>query len=81
MLVAPYMGAWIEISSPKSLTKSIKLSHPTWVRGLKYTDYKFVEWKILSHPTWVRGLKSNGSRDYNALAVVAPYMGAWIGNS
>jgi len=32
--VAPYMGAWIEISSFSFCFASLS-SHPTWVRGLK----------------------------------------------
>ena len=33
-LVAPYVGAWIETSSPVSIGE-VLTSHPTWVRGLK----------------------------------------------
>ena len=33
--VAPYMGAWIEISDTSFLKTTQSLSHPTWVRGLK----------------------------------------------
>ena len=33
--VAPYMGAWIEIS-PFFIVKCFFPSHPTWVRGLKW---------------------------------------------
>ena len=32
--VAPYVGAWIE-TCYRSKTDVIRLSHPTWVRGLK----------------------------------------------
>ena len=35
----------------------MKVSHPTWVRGLKQ-DAQVGKQKIeTSHPTWVRGLK------------------------
>ena len=34
-IVAPHMGAWIEIGS-ESNRNSMYWSHPTWVRGLKY---------------------------------------------
>ena len=38
------------------------LSHPTWVRGLKLSQYK-EQWAAKeSHPTWVRGLKLSLSR-------------------
>ena len=33
--VAPHVGAWIEIKKTGKLITVI-LSHPTWVRGLKY---------------------------------------------
>ena len=32
--VAPYVGAWIETSF-SIYAKSLQMSHPTWVRGLK----------------------------------------------
>ena len=31
-----------------------------------------------SHPTWVRGLKPSCAVCFDRLAVVAPYVGAWI---
>ena len=34
--VAPHMGAWIEIISIHSSMPHPYMSHPTWVRGLKY---------------------------------------------
>ncbi len=33
--VAPYMGAWIEITGYAPLASKNTQSHPTWVRGLK----------------------------------------------
>ena len=33
------------------------MSHPTWVRGLKFAIKGRLAEQILSHPTWVRGLK------------------------
>ena len=33
--VAPHMGAWIEICLSITATQAM-MSHPTWVRGLKY---------------------------------------------
>ena len=35
--VAPHMGAWIEIP-PQALISSVSVSHPTWVRGLKFQE-------------------------------------------
>ena len=38
-LVAPFMGAWIEIDNTlKSIANEIR-SHPLWVRGLKYNNH------------------------------------------
>ena len=34
--VAPLVGAWIEISGTTSQVGSLSLSHPSWVRGLKF---------------------------------------------
>ncbi len=33
--VAPHVGAWIEISRDNR-TRNLLMSHPTWVRGLKF---------------------------------------------
>ena len=56
-LVAPYVGAWIETLDLASVSKSLSLSHPTWVRGLKQVIRRKRKRKVSSHPTWVRGLK------------------------
>ena len=54
--VAPHVGAWIEIIM--DFGKAIEaLSHPTWVRGLKWLFSVVVINFYQSHPTWVRGLK------------------------
>ena len=37
LLVAPYVGAWIETCSSYDRVKQ-KVSHPMWVRGLKHND-------------------------------------------
>ena len=33
--VAPYVGAWIETPSLLAVLSWLRMSHPTWVRGLK----------------------------------------------
>ena len=38
--VAPYVGAWIETLTI-SRSKTIILSHPMWVRGLKQEFWRF----------------------------------------
>ena len=71
------MGAWIEI--PYVTAHSCgKVSHPTWVRGLKYNFNLFVFGKGKSHPTWVRGLKLLIWPPLWKMAWVAPHVGAWI---
>ena len=76
-LVAPYTGAWIEISKSD------------WFFGssIGRTLHGCVDWNFgkrvevlcfgLSHPTRVRGLKYY-SADKWAVIHVAPYTGAWI---
>ena len=56
MVVAPYVGAWIETCN-QSISSLIAVSHPTWVRGLKLEEVHAHAEVRLSHPTWVRGLK------------------------
>ena len=56
LLVAPYVGAWIETLDDDTRMNLVK-SHPTWVRGLKLITIKLHLLLVLSHPTWVRGLK------------------------
>ena len=57
IMVAPFMGAWIEIGIWKPITELLLESHPSWVRGLKYFN-AFGDGKTFkSHPSWVRGLK------------------------
>ena len=36
-LVAPHVGAWIEILY-LSYVRYVNMSHPTWVRGLKFAQ-------------------------------------------
>ena len=34
--VAPFMGAWIEILDSAAQILALCVSHPSWVRGLKF---------------------------------------------
>ena len=36
LAVAPYVGAWVEIMLGYGLPFLSRLSHPMWVRGLKF---------------------------------------------
>ena len=57
LMVAPYVGAWIETKVLSLYVANLSKSHPTWVRGLKpKCDYRDSVPRM-SHPTWVRGLK------------------------
>ena len=57
-LVAPLVGAWIEI---RLLYVSVmsSMSLPSWERGLKYYTSVIDILKRLSLPSWERGLKSD----------------------
>ena len=59
MLVAPRVGAWIEIVWRYNRS-NCRLSRPAWARGLKclHDAGKFVF--RLSRPAWARGLKLRG---------------------
>ena len=50
------MGAWIETYDSWKYCRC-RVSHPTWVRGLKPVATVKELKTIQSHPTWVRGLK------------------------
>ena len=56
LVVAPYVGAWIETRTIP-LLMAVVTSHPTWVRGLKHRTTRRDKPAARSHPTWVRGLK------------------------
>ena len=73
-LVAPHVGAWIEIVVMERNRRSGK-SHPTWVRGLKSLVLLLFKFSIGSHPTWVRGLKS---LLWNAIAAQARSHPTWV---
>ena len=79
LMVAPYVGAWIETSWFRWCAHCI-LSHPMWVRGLKQTMTNVKPLSIKSHPMWVRGLKPLMDAIISDMAV-APYVGAWIETS
>ena len=76
-MVAPIVGAWIEILSHTPINFSTP-SLLSWERGLKYAcrlANVCVTWSLLS---WERGLKSSGDELPPGLYGVAPIVGAWI---
>ena len=77
--VAPFTGAWIEMSKRalKQLTEA--RSHPSRVRGLKYMQHLFYSYIIRVAPftgAWIEILPKIRSLPQNS--PVAPFTGAWI---
>ena len=56
LVVAPLVGAWIEISVILYFDKII-LSRPSWARGLKSSASRALQGQATSRPSWARGLK------------------------
>ncbi len=78
--VAPYLGAWIEITMLKFKVSIYNYkSHPTWVRGLKYaSDGLGPDPSQGIAPylgAWIEIWKPAKSGGHTH---VAPYLGAWI---
>ena len=55
-----------------------RMSHPSWVRGLKPPIGEDLQHDITSHPSWVRGLKLSLQMKKYVTTLVAPLVGAWI---
>ena len=53
ILVAPFMGAWIEIRKTDVEAVSLSKSHPSWVRGLKFCSRCF--WSASSNSRTLHG--------------------------
>ena len=78
-IVAPHVGAWIEIFAGWIMRTKLMMSHPMWVRGLKYVHFGALAFFMPSHPMWVRGLKLwRGLMQVLGYQLVAPHVGAWI---
>ena len=78
ILVAPYVGAWIETSLPRMIFSFVKASHPTWVRGLKPNIIMYANGLFQVAPyvgAWIETFSSTLRGEETA---VAPYVGAWI---
>ena len=77
--VAPFTGAWIEISAwpaAASVTAWVAPFTGAWIEmtiGVAEQAYK-----VGSHPSRVRGLKSLWRSTGKSAATVAPFTGAWI---
>ena len=70
------MGAWIEINAFFDLGVE-KVSHPTWVRGLKYETRTYTEIvRVAPHVgAWIEIAEDT---ILYLIANVAPHVGAWI---
>ena len=77
VLVAPLVGAWIEIRMLFRWFYCI-WSLPSWERGLKLSCNPLSDAKIASLPSWERGLKYICGFLFQFLCRVAPLVGAWI---
>ena len=72
-IVAPLVGAWIEIEQSKALKEELE-SLPSWERGLKLHTGENEERRQQSLPSWERGLKLTCL--VNAWAVI-PSLPSW----
>ena len=77
ILVAPLVGAWIEIHTNPSPRKNT-VSLPSWERGLKCKLKQKAYLANKSLPSWERGLKFVGRFQPVRCNSVAPLVGAWI---
>ena len=77
MLVAPYVGAWIETAKSHQVECAVNVAPyvGAWIET-SFLLYRLIHSK--SHPTWVRGLKLEHKHYHKYDLQVAPYVGAWI---
>ena len=75
-MVAPLVGAWIEINVSSNIIKPLE-SLLSWERGLKLPVSHVVGLLFSSLLSWERGLKYTHII-YIYLIHVAPLVGAWI---
>ena len=77
--VAPFTGAWIEISKRASKRLIVVRSHPSRVRGLKYAEMGGLTlWPAVAPFTgaWIEIYCDNSK--FEGDVYVAPFTGAWI---
>ena len=77
-VVAPLVGAWIEIIDTLIENDPEPQSLPSWERGLKLQSRGLHNEKMPSLPSWERGLKSSEPASTPVPDTVAPLVGAWI---
>ena len=72
------MGAWIEIKDLIEKEEWVRVSHPSWVRGLKYEYNEFYldDWTVAPLVgAWIEIYSPNIAA---ASCFAAPLVGAWI---
>ena len=60
-MVAPLVGAWIEILPYVVAVTNTTQSLPSWERGLKFAVEQVKDKEEPSLPSWERGLKSHST--------------------
>ena len=78
-IVAPHVGAWIEIAVLYLPAQQGRLSHPMWVRGLKYGDMSglYLKFAVAPHVgAWIE--IQTHAWTAPCCGLVAPHVGAWI---
>ena len=78
LMVAPFVGAWIEIRFLRLESVRIAGSLPSWERGLKLYAYKFVISSIIVAPFVGAWIEIFIFLINLYVAFVAPFVGAWI---
>ena len=76
--VAPFAGAWIEISTVDDKEDAKDQSLPSRERGLKFSRIWFFVRENKSLPSRERGLKYCKEEKPDDKKDVAPFAGAWI---
>ena len=71
------MGAWIEIVVMER-NRRLGKSHPTWVRGLKFSGVGDQEIYLSVAPHVGAWIEIRKSSQILASRLVAPHVGAWI---
>ena len=71
------MGAWIETDKRKTFS-DIRVSHPTWVRGLKQNGCVCILVLMLVAPYVGAWIETITYFSFSFFLIVAPYVGAWI---
>ena len=77
VLVAPYVGAWIETLYNYRNTQRGR-SHPTWVRGLKQCAARLYLQHHKVAPYVGAWIETARQSEPLSVRQVAPYVGAWI---